>query len=71
MMKKLLLKLLGEKTAKLANGQTVKHGDLVEFTDSDGEVRQYYIERNDRTGKLYFCNCTFPVDAYKSARLVN
>ena len=54
-------------TARLRNRQLVRAGDIVEFTDSDGNVRSGEIFKYNK--KLRFINRDYlPVD-YFTARL--
>jgi hypothetical protein len=60
--------LFKPRKARLANGQTVREGDLVEFTNSDGEICRGRIERDVNNPKrLFFWNNTFEIADYKSA----
>jgi hypothetical protein len=60
--------LFKQRKARLANGQTVREGDLVEFTNSDGEICRGRIERDVNNPKrLFFWNNTFEIADYKSA----
>lgn len=40
-----------QRSARLANGSKVKEGDLVEFTNSDGEKCRDTIKRDPRNKK--------------------
>jgi len=60
--------LFKQRKARLANGQTVREGDLVEFTNSDGEICRGRIERDANNPKrLFFWNNKFEIADYKSA----
>ena len=65
---KFFKELFYQRSVKLCNGDVVRYGDKVEFTDSDGDIRRGIVERHYSTGKLFIFNNTFPVTAYKSAR---
>ena len=52
--------------ATLFNGQQVKLGDRVRFTNSDSEVCEGVIKQR-QDGSLYFWNIGFPITAYRSA----
>ena len=57
-----------QRKAKLANGQVVKEGDVVEFTNSDGEKCRGKIMRDINNPKrLFFWNNRFNISDYKSA----
>ena len=63
--------LFKQRKAKLANGDAVKEGDTVEFTNSDGESCRSTIKRDINNPKrLYFWNNTAEISDYKSARKV-
>lgn len=55
-----------EAIAVLANGQSVRRGDRVAFTTSDGERCEGQI-RARPDGGLYFWNSDFEIAAYRSA----
>jgi hypothetical protein len=60
--------LFKQRKARLSNGQIVREGDLVEFTNSDGEICRGRIERDVNNPKrLFFWNNTFDIADYKSA----
>lgn len=60
--------LFKQRKARLTNGQTVREGDLVEFTNSDGEICRGRIERDINNPKrLFFWNNRFEIVDYKSA----
>ena len=61
-----LFRFIKQKKAKLANGQVVRFGDNVQFTNSDGEVCRDIIKRR-ADGTLYFWNQMFQIEDYKSA----
>lgn len=64
--------LFKQRSAKLANGTKVREGDIVEFTNSDGEVCRDVIRRDiNNTKRLYFWNNNFEISDYKSARRVD
>ena len=63
---------LKQHKARLANGQTVREGDLVEFTNSDGEKCRSPIERDVNNPKrLFFWNNAFEIIDYKNAEKVD
>ena len=60
--------LFKQRKARLASGQIVREGDLVEFTNSDGEICRGRIERDINNPKrLFFWNNRFEIADYKSA----
>ena len=60
-----------QRSARLSDGTKVKEGDVVEFTNSDGEVCRDIVRRDINNPKrLYFWNNTFDISDYKSARKV-
>lgn len=68
---RLFYMLFKQRSARLANGTKVKEGDVVEFTNSDGEVCRGVISRDASNPKrLYFWNRNFEIEDYKSARKV-
>lgn len=63
----LFKKLLQQRKALLFNGQEVKEGDKVSFTNSDGvECTQEIKRRED--GTLFFWNSGFEIVDYQNAR---
>ena len=64
----LMNSIFKQTTAKLANGQIVKEGDTVEFTNSDGEKCRDKIRRDvNNPRRLVFWNQRFNIIDYKSA----
>ena len=60
-----------QRKATLANGDIVREGDTVEFTNSDGEMCRDKIRRDINNPKrLYFWNNTAEISDYKSARRI-
>ena len=60
-----------QRKATLANGDTVREGDTVEFINSDGEMCRDKIRRDINNPKrLYFWNNTAEISDYKSARRI-
>lgn len=53
---------------KLYNGDVVKKGDCVIWTDSDGMDRIDFVGKY--RGKLFICNNNFPITTYKNARKI-
>ena len=67
-----MIKLFKKRKAKLFNGQTVREGDMVEFTNSDGEICRDIVQRDINNPKrLFFWNNTAEISDYKSARKVD
>jgi len=64
-----MYRLFKQRKAKLANGDTVKFGDTVTFTNSDGENCTSTIKRR-RDGTLYYWNPLFEIKDYDSARKI-
>ena len=58
------------KTEKLANGETVRLGDLVSYVNSDAEECFGEIQAR-KDGSLFFWNSFFPITDYASAKKVN
>lgn len=57
-----------QRSAILANGQRVREGDIIEFTNSDGEKCRDIIRRDINNQKrLFFWNNAFEITDYKSA----
>ena len=57
-----------QRSAKLFNGQTVRPGDNVQFTDSDGKKRVGRIQYDpNNTRRLFFWNNFFEIVDYRNA----
>lgn len=66
-----ILSLFKQRRAALFDGTIVMEGDVVEFTNSDGDVCRDTIKRNINNNKLYFWNNTANISDYKSARKIS
>lgn len=61
-----------QRKATLANGDTVREGDTVEFINSDGEACRDKIRRDINNPKrLFFWNNSAEISDYKSARRID
>jgi len=57
-----------QKKARLANGDIVREGDMVEFINSDREICRGRIERSKSNPKLLcFWNNNFKISDYTNA----
>jgi len=57
-----------QRTAMLFNGQKVREGDIVEFTNSDGRRCRGHIQRDISNPKrLFFWNNSFGISDYRNA----
>ncbi len=61
--------MVADRSAFLSNGDRVKEGDAVKFTNSDGEICMDIIRRRD-DGTLYFWNTGFKIIDYINAEKV-
>ena len=58
--------VLTERSASLHSGTIVREGDIVQFTNSDGDICRDEIRRRDN-GTLYFFNSSFQIQDYQNA----
>lgn len=63
------MRIFKQRRARLRNGEVVREGSAIEWTDSDGETQRGEIERDGK--RLYFWNRKFEITDYHSARLIS